>query len=62
MNGVEFVDFRMEEHADRNSDGLHIAIGSFAFYLSLSGLNIVDDGVLDDGEFEIVPFSIPLCR
>ena len=56
MDNIKLIDFRMEKNSDRNSNGLHISIGSLPFDFSLPGLHIVDDGLLDDRDFEIISF------
>lgn len=48
----------MEKNAHRELDTLHVPVSRLCKNLILSGLNIVDDGLLDDGDLEIETLSI----
>lgn len=48
----------MEQDTDRESNTLHISVCSLSKDLVLSGLDIVNDGGLEEGKFEIVAFPV----
>lgn len=48
----------MEEDSNWQFDALHISISSFCEYFVLSCLNIVDDGCLEEGNFQIEALPI----
>jgi len=50
----------MEQHSNGNTNGLHITIISLTFHLSLSGLDIVNNGLFEDGDFKVIALSISL--
>jgi hypothetical protein len=51
MNDIQPINLGMEKHLDGDSNCLHVSVGSFTSDLPLSGLHIVDNGLLDDGDF-----------
>lgn len=55
---MKHVDLRMEKNAYRELDTLHVSVSRLCENFILSGLNIVDDGLLDDGDLEIETLSI----
>ena len=54
----QLVDLRMEEDPHRELDALHVPIGSLREDLVLPGLRVVDDGVLKEGQFEVVALPV----
>ena len=50
----------MKEDSNWQSNHLHVSIGSFGLNLILSRLDIVNDGLFNNGKFEVVALSIPL--
>ena len=60
VNGTESVNFRMEQDSDGESNHLHVSVRGFSFYLILSSLDIVDDGIFDEGELEIEALPVSL--
>ena len=55
---MEMIDFGMEKYFYREFDNLHVSICRFCPDLVLSGLNVIDDLILDDGELKVIPLSI----
>ena len=52
----------MEQYFDRELDQLHVSIGSFGPNLIFPGLDVVNDGLFNDRELEVVAFSVPVGR
>ena len=52
----------MEQYFDRELDQLHVSIGSFGPNLILPGLDVVNYGLFNDRELEVVAFSVPIGR
>lgn len=60
MDLVEFPDLGVEKHPQRDPDVLHVSIGSLAPDFLLTRLDIVDDGLLQDGDLEVVALTVDL--
>ncbi len=58
INGVQHIDFWMEQYSHWQFDALHISVGSFCENLVFSGLYVVDDGLFEEWNFEIEAFSV----
>ena len=56
---MEVIDFRMEKDFDWEFYQLHVSVRSFCSDLIFSGLNIVNDGLFNDRELEIIAFFVP---
>jgi hypothetical protein len=50
----------MEEHSNGKFDVLHISIGSLGEDLVLSSLDVVDDGLLNEGDLEVEALAVDL--
>lgn len=48
----------MKQNTNRQSNTLHISVSCLCKDLILSGLDIVDDGSLEEGKFEVIALSI----
>jgi len=60
VDSVDVVDLWVEEHPNGQFDVLHVSVGSLCVYFVLSGLHIVDDGLLDEGDQEVDAFPVHL--
>ena len=60
VNDVQFADFRVEENSDGKLDALHVPVGSLGEDLVFTGLHVVDDGSLDEGDFEVITLAVDL--
>ena len=60
MNNIQFINLRMEQNSHRNPNRLHISIRSLTLDLPLSGLNIINNRILNNRDLKIIPFSIPM--
>jgi hypothetical protein len=58
VDDVEFVNEGVEEDLDGDFDGLHVAVCSFPLDLAFPGLDVVDDGLFDDGDPKIVALFV----
>jgi hypothetical protein len=50
----------VEENSDGELDTLHVPVGSLSEDLVFAGLDVVDDGGLDEGDFEVVTLAVDL--
>ena len=52
----------MEKDPNGQPDALHVPVGSLSLDLILAGLHVVDDGLFDEGDFEVEALAINLRR
>lgn len=60
IDDVQFADLGVEEDPHGQLDALHVSIGSLSEDLVLPRLHVVDDGLLDEGQLQVVPLPVDL--